>query len=125
MTPRTPERTLEQRQEALDKANATRIARSKLKLDLKAGRQSIDALILNPPEFLETAKVAEIMLAAPRWGTVKVETALRRCGVSPSKTFGGLTDRQRMETVRLIRDANASTQERLDRIARQFTRTAA
>ncbi|MGO9685497.1 MAG: hypothetical protein ACLPTZ_23465 [Beijerinckiaceae bacterium] len=33
----------------------------------------------------------------PKIGKVKATTILERCRVSPSKTFGGLTDRQRAE----------------------------
>jgi hypothetical protein len=115
----TPERSPDQRMDALDKANAVRVQRSHLKRDLKAGRVSIDTLILRPPAFLLTARIADFLLATPKWGRVKVTAAMKHCGAASSKTFAGLTDRQRMEMVRTIREVNAASEERRDRSARQ------
>ncbi len=38
-----------------------------------------------------------MLLALPKVGRVKATKTLDSCRVSPSKTFGGLTDRQRAE----------------------------
>lgn len=92
-----PERSLQQRREALSKANAIRSFRADLKRDIKGGRQDVCALLLNPPEMLETMKIIDLLLAAPKYGRVKVNRALVQCRISPSKTLGGLTDRQRSE----------------------------
>jgi hypothetical protein len=62
--------------------------RKQLKRDLKAGRVSIGALLLDPPPFLETAKVVDMLLALPRHGSVKATKILHSCRVSPSTTFG-------------------------------------
>ena len=99
----TPERSLTQRREALQRANQIRTARAALKRDLKAGRISIHALLLDPPEYLETAKVSELLLAVPKYGRVKVNKVLQQCRISPSKTIGGLSERQRTELVSLLR----------------------
>jgi hypothetical protein len=89
--------------EALQRANDIRSARAQLKRDLKAGRQPIDELLLKPPEFLETAKVFDLLLAVPKYGRVKVNKILSQCRISPSKTIGGLSQRQRAELVDLMR----------------------
>ena len=89
--------------EALQRANDVRSRRAKLKMELKAGRQSIHQLLLRPPEYLETAKVFDIMLAVPKYGRVKVNKILTQCRISPSKTIGGLSERQRAELVTLLR----------------------
>ena len=93
----TPERSPDQRIDALSKANEIRALRAQLKRDLKAGRTSIATLLLNPPAYLQTAKIFDILLAVPKVGRVKATKMLDNCRVSPSKTFGGLTDRQRAE----------------------------
>ena len=98
-----PERSLNQRMDALTKANEIRTARAQLKRDLKAGRISIQKLIMDPPEYLETAKVFDMMLAVPKYGRVKVNKILQTCRISPSKTIGGLSDRQRAELVGLLK----------------------
>src|SRR5665648_527211 len=98
-----PERSLVQRMEALQRANDIRTRRAQLKRDLKAGRRSIQMLLLDPPEWVETAKVFDMLLAVPKYGRVKVNKILGQCRISPSKTIGGLSERQRSELVALLR----------------------
>ncbi len=95
----TPERTLAQRMDALQRANEIRTRRARLKRDLKAGRVRIDGLLLDPPPYLETAKVFDLLLSVPKYGRVKVNRILTSCRISPSKTIGGLSQRQRDELV--------------------------
>ena len=94
-----PERSLDQRMDALKRANDIRTARAKLKKDLKAGKASIHALLLDPPEYVMTAKVFDMLLAVPKYGRVKANRILNQCRISPSKTIGGLSERQRTELV--------------------------
>lgn len=94
-----PARSHDQRMEALQRANEVRVRRAQLKRDVKAGRVSIEQLLVDPPGYLETAKVIDLMLAVPKLGRVKVNKILTRCRISPSKTFGGLSERQRREIV--------------------------
>ena len=98
-----PERSLVQRMEALARANDVRSQRAQLKRDLKAGRQAIHELLTEPPEYLETAKVFDLLLAVPKYGRVKVNKILSQCKISPSKTVGGLSERQRAELVAMMR----------------------
>jgi hypothetical protein len=88
---------------ALEMANQIRTKRAQLKRDLKAGKVKIDALLLDPPEWLGSAKVFDIILAVPKYGRVKVNRILNQCRISPSKTIGGLSERQRAELVVLLR----------------------
>jgi hypothetical protein len=97
-----PERSLDQRINALRRANEVRTLRAQLKRDLKADRVSIGALLLDPPPYLQTAKVFGMLLALPKYGRVKATKILHSCRVSPSKTFGGLTERQRIELARRL-----------------------
>ena len=98
-----PERSLAQRMEALQRANAIRTKRAQLKRDLKGGRVRIEDVLRTPPDWIETAKVSELLLAVPKYGRVKVNKILVQCRVSPSKTIGGLSERQRAELVALLR----------------------
>ncbi len=98
-----PERSLTQRMEALRRANEIRTERARLKRDLKAGRSQIHGLLLDPPDFLQTAKVFDLLLAVPKYGRVKVNRILNVCRISPSKTIGGLSQRQRNELVSYLR----------------------
>jgi len=97
-----PERSLDQRMEALKRANDIRTARAKLKKDLKANRASIHTILLDPPEYVLTAKVFDMLLAVPKYGRVKTNRILNQCRISPSKTIGGLSERQRTELIGLL-----------------------
>ena len=103
MSSAAPERSLDQRMDALRRANDIRTARAKLKKDLKAGKASIHALLLDPPEYVLTAKVFDMLLAVPKYGRVKTNRILNQCRISPSKTIGGLSERQRAELVSQLR----------------------
>ena len=89
--------------DALARANEIRTRRAGLKRDLKAGRISIHTLLLEPPEWVETAKVFDMLLAVPKYGRVKANKVLTTCRISPSKTIGGLSQRQRTELVSMLR----------------------
>jgi hypothetical protein len=101
--PWTPERSLAQRMDALTRANVIRTRRAQLKRDLKAGRASIEDVLLEPPEYMATAKVFDFLLATPKYGRVKANRVLVQAGVSPSKTLGGMTARQKVEIVSMLR----------------------
>src|ERR1700730_4286222 len=97
-----PLRPLHQRIDALTRANDVRVRRAKLKKDLKHGRIRIQAILNAPPEFVETAKVIDILMAVPKFGRVKAARFLNTCRISQSKTVGGLSDRQRAELIDLF-----------------------
>src|ERR671928_2857 len=118
-----PERSLLQRMDALQRANEIRPRRAQLKKDLKAGRVSIQALLLDPPEYVLTAKVFDMLLAVPKYGRVKVNKVLVQCRISPSKTIGGLSQRQRAELERRLRDGHPVVLEIEVQGARQVRRT--
>jgi|SRR5437762_10559095 len=97
-----PARSRDQRMEALKRANDIRVRRAKLKKDLKDGRVRIQTILNNPPEYVSTAKVFDILMAVPKFGRVKAARFLNQCRISQSKTVGGLSDRQRAELVGLF-----------------------
>ena len=99
-----PQRSLAERQDALGRANAVRQRRAQLKRDLKAGACAIDELLADPPAFVHTANVVKLLLALPKYGPVKVNKLLARCRIAPSKTIGGLSQRQRDELAALLAD---------------------
>jgi len=88
--------------EALKRANDIRVRRAQLKKDLRTGSVQIDQILRNPPEYVETAKVFDILMAVPKFGRVKAARFLNQCRISQSKTVGGLSERQRAELVGLF-----------------------
>src|SRR5205809_3342231 len=97
-----PLRSLDQRMDALKRANDVRVRRAKLKKGLKDGRVRIETILGNPPEYVSTAKVIDILMAVPKFGRVKAARFLNTCRISQSKTVGGLSDRQRAELIDLF-----------------------
>jgi hypothetical protein len=97
-----PARSLDQRMEALKRANDIRVKRAQLKKDLKAGRVQIEEILGAPPEYVETAKVFDMLMAVPKFGRVKAARFLNTCRISQSKTVGGLSERQRTELIGLF-----------------------
>ncbi|HSI80252.1 MAG TPA: integration host factor, actinobacterial type [Solirubrobacterales bacterium] len=98
-----PERSHEQRMRALQRANEIRSKRAKLKRDLKGGKAKIEKLLLDPPDYVLSAKAFDMIIAVPKYGRVKANKILTQCRISPSKTIGGLSERQRAELVELLR----------------------
>jgi hypothetical protein len=98
-----PERTHEQRMRALRRANEIRSRRAKLKRDLKAGTVKVESLLRDPPAYVLSAKAFDMILAVPKYGRVKANKILTQCRISPSKTIGGLSARQRGELVSQLR----------------------
>jgi hypothetical protein len=78
---------MDQRMDALRRANEVRALRAQLKRDLKAGRVSIGALLLDPPPFLETAKVFDMLLALPAC-VGEACASRRRRRAAPSRPTG-------------------------------------
>src|SRR3954453_1807143 len=97
-----PARSLDQRMEALKRANDIRVRRAKLKKDLKDGTVQIEGVLMAPPAYVETAKGFDMLMAVPKFGRVKAARFLNQCRISQSKTVGGLSERQRAELVALF-----------------------
>ncbi len=88
--------------DALRRANDIRVQRAKLKRDLKEGRLHVELVLEDPPDYVATAKVFDILMAVPKFGRVKASRFLNQCRISQSKTVGGLSERQRTELVGLF-----------------------
>ena len=88
---------------ALRHANEIRSDRARLKKELAVGRVRIEEVIAQPPESGQTAKVYELLLALPKIGPVRATRWLSQCRIAPTKTVAGLTNRQRIELIGLVR----------------------
>lgn len=98
-----PERSLAQRLDALERANDVRSRRRELKAGVRAEASRALVVLREPGPEAETMKVWDLLLALPKVGRVKANKMLSVAKVSPSKTVGGLTDRQRRELLEVVR----------------------
>ena len=90
-------RSEQQRRAALQNANRVRVARAALKQRLRRGEASISDVLTNPPEYMATASVGDVLLAVPKVGRFRAGRVLSPCRISPAKTLGQLTVRQRAQ----------------------------
>jgi hypothetical protein len=108
-----PVRTDDQRMDALKKANGVRSRRAQFKRQMKAtgrgekgvaeARADAADLVTTVPGWAATMKALEVLMSIPKVGRVKANRMLNQCRISPSKTLGGMSDRQRAELVGQIR----------------------
>lgn len=94
-----PQRTKQQRKAALKEANRIRTERAKLKVRMKERKEDYLDLLLEPPQYLDSMKVTDFILAIPKYGKVKTKKVLQLSKISPTKTVGGMSARQRTELV--------------------------
>lgn len=103
-----PNRTLDQRMAALQRANAIRVVRARLKESLNARTASALTVLVDPAPELATMKVRDLLIALPQWGARKADRFMVACRISHIKTIGGLSDRQREEISALLRERGIS-----------------
>lgn len=87
---------------ALRQANRVRGLRAKLKQDLRADKVRLELVLATRADYLASAEVYDLLVAVPKIGPVKANRLLTVAGVSPSKTIGGLSERQRVRLIELL-----------------------
>jgi hypothetical protein len=103
-----PARSLEQRMQALAKGNHIRITRARTKREIRekpsktASRNAAAQLLTEPPSHMRTMKILDLLVSVKSIGRVKANRILVRARVSPSKTLGGMTSRQRDELATVL-----------------------
>lgn len=95
MTATMTQSRIDQREAALERANAIRSARGRMKKDLNAGRISTKHVLTELPEYAETMRVAEFLVSLRRIGQVKAGEILHELGVGQTRRLCDLTARQR------------------------------
>ena len=113
-----PDRTHAQRMEALSVANRHRTRRAQFKQQLKQAtgrdaRRRVVAALIDVPDWMATMKTVDLLMAVPRVGRVKSNQILMKVKTSPSRTLGGLTERQRDMLVELITTLPATSHDGL------------
>ncbi len=88
VTAEAPDR---QRMESLRGANVIRTKRRELKMDIGDRRCKVAAFILDPPWWLLTIEVYDLMIATPGYGRVKVNRILDELVLSPSSPLESLS----------------------------------
>ena len=99
LQPAVPNRSPDQRLEALQRANQIRASQAHLKKNLKAGNVQITNILAQPPSYATNLPVETLLRALPGYGPARVTRLLTKTRISASKRLGGLTGRQRAELI--------------------------
>ena len=100
-------RSPEPRMIALAQANRVRGLRAKLKQDLRQGTVRLELILATDADYLASAEVFDLLVALPKIGPVKAGRLLTIARISPSKTVGQLSERQRARLIELLSPGSA------------------
>jgi hypothetical protein len=81
--------------QALERANAVRLARADLKRRVAEGQTNVGDVILSSPWEAESMTVADLLTSQRRWGHTRCRKFLQCIPMSENKTIGSMTVRQR------------------------------
>jgi hypothetical protein len=84
-----------QHMQALQRANAVRLARAELKRRVADGETHVSDVILGSPWEAESMTVGDLLTSQRRWGHTRCRKFLQCIPMSENKTIGSMTDRQR------------------------------
>jgi hypothetical protein len=84
-----------QHMQALERANAVRLARAELKRRVAIGEICAADVILGAPWEAESMTISDLLTSQRRWGHTRCRKFLQCVPMSENKTVGSMTDRQR------------------------------
>ncbi|MDP9347084.1 MAG: hypothetical protein M3P44_15500 [Actinomycetota bacterium] len=99
-----------QHMQALERANAVRLARAELKRRVAAGETSVGDVILSSPWEAENMTVADLLTCQRRWGHTRCRKFLQCIPMSENKTIGSMTVRQRTALAQALGSGTARTE---------------
>jgi hypothetical protein len=94
--------------QALQRANAVRLARADLKRRVAEGDVSAADVILGSPWEAESMTVSDLLTSQKRWGSTRCRKFLQCVPIPENKTIGSMTERQRRALAELLSDGEAS-----------------
>jgi hypothetical protein len=94
--------------QALERANAVRLARAELKRKVADGGVSAAEVILRSPWEAESMSVSDLLTSQRRWGSTRCRKFLQCVPIPENKPIGTLTDRQRHALAHLLGDGERS-----------------
>src|SRR6476646_9526774 len=94
--------------QALQRANAVRLARADLKRRVAEGGVSAAEVILSSPWEAESMSVSDLLTSQKRWGSTRCRKFLQCVVIPENKTIGSMTERQRRALAQMLRDGEAS-----------------
>jgi len=90
--------------QALQRANAVRLARAELKRRVAEGGVSAAEVILSSPWEAESMSVSDLLTSQRRWGNTRCRKFLQCVPIPENKPIGTLTERQRRALAQMLAD---------------------
>jgi hypothetical protein len=84
-----------QHMQALQQANAVRLARADLKRRVADGDLSAADVVLESPWEARSMTIADLLTSQCRWGSTRCRRFLQTVPMNEQKTIGSMTERQR------------------------------
>ena len=111
-----------QHMQALQRANAVRLARAELKRRVAIGEICVADVILDAPWEAESMTISDLLTSQRRWGHTRCRKFLQCVPMSENKTVGSMTDRQRRALAQMLRagGTSSSAAERADALTPVF-----
>jgi hypothetical protein len=94
--------------QALERANAVRLARAELKRRVAVGHVTAAEVILSTPWEAASMSVSDLLTSQRRWGSTRCRKFLQCVPISENKTIGSMTDRQRRALAELLSESERS-----------------
>src|SRR5215217_5949203 len=105
-----PQRSHPQHLQALERANAVRLARAELKRRVAEGEITAAEVILSSPWEAASMTVSDLLTSQHRWGHTRCRKFLQCIPMSETKTIGSMTERQRRAVAQLLAAGDAAAQ---------------
>jgi hypothetical protein len=97
--------------QALQRANAVRLARAELKRRVALGEITAAEVIEECPWEAASMTVSDLLTSQHRWGHTRCRRVLQSVPMSENKTIGSMTDRQRRALAALLHEACTAPQQ--------------
>ena len=94
--------------QALERANAVRLARADLKRRVAEGELSAAEVVMEVPWESASMTISELLTSQRRWGHTRCRKFLQSIPMSEHKTIGSMTDRQRSAVSRQLKAGSHS-----------------
>jgi hypothetical protein len=100
-----------QHMQALERANAVRLARAELKRRVAVGEICAATVVLTNPWEAESMSISDLLTSQRRWGHTRCRKFLQMIPMSENKTIGSMTDRQRRALAEQLRAGSVAELE--------------
>jgi hypothetical protein len=101
--------------QALQRANAVRLARAELKRRVADGDVSAAHVILSSPWEADSMTVSDLLTSQRRWGSTRCRKFLQYLSIPENKTIGSMTDRQRRVLAALLSESETACRTTVER----------